>query len=156
MILPIKMVIVDPQIISFCAHPYDGHKKGCPNLGKKVTCPPFHKMFVPDMENPMYAIINEFPLYTHVERLRLLYPSWTERQLYCCLYWQPKARKQLQAEIKRFLNDHADYSVDTCPEAGAVNVTETLRLIGISLEWPPRYRAIQVAIATRNKEPYET
>lgn len=81
--------------------------------------------------------------------MRASNPAWTSRQLECCLYWQPTARKQLAAEIKQFLWSHAGYVADTCPEAGGVNVTETLRRVGVDLEWPPKRIVRQVAIAAR-------
>jgi hypothetical protein len=46
-----------------------------------------------------------------------------------------------------FLHTHSGYAADACPEAGGVNVTDTLRLVGIELEWPPQKIVRQVAIA---------
>jgi len=75
------------------------------------------------------------------------HPGWSDRQAYCCLYWQPRARKQLRAKIEGFLRIHPGLKIITCPEAQGVNVTATMKLIGIELEWPPREIAYQVVVA---------
>ena len=104
-----------------------------------------------DVSRPMFAIINEFDLAAHVERLLIRHPGWSERQLVCCLYWQPTARKQHKALILQFLRQYPGYYVDVCPEAGGVNVTDTLKAIGIELEWPPHKIVRQVGIGGRKK-----
>lgn len=149
MIVQLPTVVIEPRMRGMCKLPYPLHPKGCPNFNHKAGCPPRCLMFGErfDLSAPVYAIINEFDLAAHVARMRASNPAWSTRQLECCLYWQPTARKQLGAEIKRFQMEHAGYTVDTCPEAGGVNVTETLRRIGIELEWPPKRVVRQVALA---------
>lgn len=46
-----------------------------------------------------------------------------------------------------FLREHPGYEVTTCPEATGLNVTSTLRGLGIEIEWPPTKWALQVALA---------
>lgn len=149
MIVLLPKIVLEPKTRGMCRLPYPNHPKGCPAFGKKVSCPPTCPSFAEtiDISLPMYAIINEFDLGAHVERLRAKCPTWTLRQLQCCLYWQPKARKELKAEIRRFLALHPDLIVDECPEAGGVNVTETLLNAGVKLEWPPMSIVRQVAFA---------
>jgi len=84
--------------------------------------------------------------------MKLRHPQWSERQLRCCLYWQTGPRKKLAAKVTAFLVEHEDYVADFCPEAEGVNVTQTLRLSGINLEWPPRKIARQVAFVGVPKE----
>jgi hypothetical protein len=100
-----------------------------------------------DLSQPVFAIVNEFDLAAHVERMRIRHPRWSQRQLACCLYWQPRARKELATKISEFLRGHRGYLADCCPEAGGVNVTATLANLGVALEWPPRKTVCQVAIA---------
>lgn len=148
MIISIQPVI-DYSVRGLCVRPYPGHPRGCPNFNKKSGCPPsapkFDQYF--DMSQPIYAIINRFDLASHRDRMRLLHPSWSHRQLDCCLYWQGSARKLLSIEIDRFLIDYSGYEINTCPEAMGVNITETLRSIGVVLEWPPVQYTYQVALA---------
>ena len=141
--------VVDGCVRNLCAKPYPGHKTGCPNYGKKAGCPPQAPIYwtVYDLSKPVYAIINEFDLRGHVERMRAAHPEWSHRQLVCCLYWQSTARKQLMAKIKEFLREHPGYSVEACPEAMGVDVTQTLGNEGFKLEWPPEKWACQVALA---------
>lgn len=141
--------VIDYNVRSLCIRPYPGHPKGCPNYGKKEGCPPnaplFDKRY--DLSRPAYAIINKFDFAKHVNRMKERHPEWSKRQLECCLYWQPRARKQLLQQIKYFLIYHPGYAVTTCPEAMGVDVTASMRNIGIELEWPPETVTYQVALA---------
>jgi predicted metal-binding protein len=130
----------------FCRRPYFNHKNGCPAFGKKQGCPPdaplFDKYF--DIKQEIFAVVNKFNLRKHVERMKEKHPKWSYRQLVCCLYWQPKARKRLEKKIKRI--DRKDLVVSRCPEAMGLNVTETLANAGLELEWPPVNIVCQVAV----------
>jgi predicted metal-binding protein len=141
--------INNPEIL--CGKSYAGHKKGCPNLGKKIGCPPVADHLSAWLEPPFYAIVNEFDLAAHVIRMRSLHLDWSQRQLECCLYWQPKARKQLKILEHEFLHEHPDLSIEETPEAAGVNVTNTLREHGLELEWPPKKIVRQVVIAGSRK-----
>lgn len=141
-------VVHDPAVRKLCPKRYPGHPKGCPNYGKRRTCPPHAPLFmdIQDIEWPTFVIWNRFDFGAHVWRMRVKHPKWSERQLACCLYWQGTARKKLNEEIEKFKRSHANYTVTRCPEAMGVNVTETMKHLGIVLEWPPERYAYQVAI----------
>lgn len=148
LIIQVKPVI-DLSVRTLCLRPYPGHKNGCPNYGKKKGCPPKTPVYtdVYDLSKPVYALINKFNLAHHIQHMKTLHPDWSQRKLECCLYWQPKARKQLLQLIRSFLKENRNYRIETCPEAMGVNVTETLKAAGIILEWPPKQWACQVALA---------
>jgi len=143
---------------ALCLRSYPGHPKGCPNHGKRDTCPPRAPLLgdVIDLAQPVLAIFNAFPLGEHVARMRRKHRKWSKRQLYCCLYWQGTARKQLRQRIAAFRERHygdgIQWRVLTCPEACGCNVTETMRRVGIELEWPPNRIAYQVALAGHAKD----
>ncbi len=151
--------VLDESVRDLCCRPYPGHPKGCPNWGKRDTCPPAAPLLqdILTLVEPVFAVWNRFDLAAHVARMRERHPGWSDRQLYCCLCWQGTARKQLRAKIKCFLHEqnlanaldlkyHVDLLVVGCPEACGVNVTATLASIGITLEWPPRVWAYQVVL----------
>jgi len=120
---------------------------GCPNFAKKEGCPPapmLHRYL--DLTQPVFAVVHEFDFAGHVERMKAAHPSWSDRQLQCCLYWQGGARKLWKIGIKEFLWSHPGYTAVACPEAMGVNITETMRLAGVELEWPPVKVARQVAL----------
>ncbi len=148
-ILLLKDIIIDPSVRMLCCRPYQNHPRGCPNFNRKYGCPPEAPLFTAryNMSGKFFAIVNDFPLDSHTARMRKLHPDWTDRQLECCLYWQPKARKKLNEIIFGFTYIYDEYIVDRCPEAGGVNVTETLKLVDLALEWPPKHIVRQVAIA---------
>ena len=155
--MPIKQIkpIIDYSVRDFCFRPYSNHPKGCPNFGKRETCPPQASFIddVLDLTKPVYAIWNIFDFACHTIKMSQLHPSWSRRQIECCLYWQGTARKQLKEEIFNFEFNpsHNGYDVFTCPEAMGVNVTETMKSIGEILEWPPVTKTYQVAIAGTKK-----
>lgn len=131
-------VKIDHKMRALCLHPYPGHPKGCPNFGKRDTCPPKIPLFekVYDLEKPVYAIVNEFDMKGHVARMTVKHPQWSSKQLSCPLYWQPSARKKLKEKIKE-TQIPKGYEIVNLPEGMGVNVTETLASAGIMLEWPP-------------------
>lgn len=143
--------VIQYSVRSLCARPYYNHPKGCPNYGRRPTCPPDAPKLeqIIDISASVYCIYNRFDLATHVEVMQVKHPTWSERQLYCCLYWQPKARKELQKLIKEFIYEVRGYGLQIVsnPEACGVNITETMRQINIELEWPPRSIAYQVVLA---------
>lgn len=143
--------VCDPSVIrSLCQKRYPGHPKGCPNFGKRLTCPPAARLLgeIIDLAKPVWAIWNAFEIGRHAARMQQRHPNWSDRQCYCCLYWQGTARKALKGHIRAFLNHHRGFrrKIITCPEACGCNVTATMKTIGIELEWPPRAIAYQVAL----------
>lgn len=141
-------VIINQSVRGLCRKPYPLHPKGCPNFNKRKTCPPFAPIFhIHYKLDQIWAIWNVFDFGGYINRMRIAHPDWSERQLACCLYWQGTARKALEAEIKSFQSLYPFMHVTRVPEAMGVNVTETMRGIGVELEWPPKTVAIQVALA---------
>ena len=146
--------VIDKSVIALCRKPYHGHPKGCPNWDKNDRCPTkvglIESIF--DLSLPIFAIYNKFDFRAHKDRLRKKRESegkspFTQRQLECCLYWQGTARKQLKAKIADFKKAHGNLVILDTPEATGVNVTETMRAIGIELEWPPINYTYQVVLA---------
>lgn len=137
-----------------CQRPYPNHKKGCPNYNQRGICPPGASRWTPGLiaERDFVAIWNAFDFGGHVARMQEKHPDWSQRQLECCLYWQGTARRQLREEANLFLFRSnlllKDVPVEYIPEAHGVNVTETMRRIGIELEWPPKTTTYQIALAS--------
>ena len=166
--MPWRQVVpaIDPKVRKLCFKRYPGHPRGCPNYGKKKSCPPAAPLLgvVLDLARPVFAVWNAFDFGAHTSRMRAVHPGWTPRQVACCLYWQGTARKALCDELVTHIREQwavqctgytlrslegssgLGWRVVTCPEACGVNVTETMRRIGIELEWPPRTVAYQVAL----------
>lgn len=140
---------IDYQVKNLCAQAYPGHPKGCPNFGKRWTCPPKAPKVehVFDFSKPIFVIWNTYDLKAHLEKMEQLHPEWSDKQKNCCLYWQGSARKALRREITDFCSKYPDLFVTTCPEAMGVNVTGTMCTIGHFLQWPPKTMTYQVAVA---------
>jgi len=152
--------VIDPSIRDLCRKPYPGHPRGCPNYGRRKTCPPavplLDKVFKIPADGVM-CVYNRFDLSRHVDRMKSLHPNWSVRQLHCCLYWQGTARKELREHIADWLDEPRSNPFDRVdilekPEAFGVNVTETMESVGIKMEWPPRLFAYQVVFIMFSKE----
>lgn len=156
--MPTALVIpvIDRSVRGLCAKPYPGHPKGCPNFRKKDGCPPAAPLFVDtyDLSKKVVAVWNVFDLAAHVDRMRLKHPDWSWAQLTCCLYWQGTARKSLRDAIKLATYELRwdRLGIETCPEAMGVDVTATMRSIGVELEWPPKTTTVQVALLATPKK----
>lgn len=142
--------VVDLTVRGLCVKPYPGHPRGCPNFGKRPTCPPKCTTIdkIIDLNKDVYVIYNVFDFEGHIAKMRSAHPNWTDKQLKCCLYWQPAARCVLKTEVASFLYSQLeDIAIIYTPEACGVNITATMASIGINLEWPPQTITYQVALA---------
>lgn len=135
-----ETLVINKRFQDICIRPYPNHPKGCPNYNKKAGCPPDQPFLneVLDFEKPIYVIYTDFPIGEHASQMKQKHPEWTERQIYNCLYWQPRARKIHRQEEERALRSYAIQKIERCPEALGLNVTEMMKTLGIELEWPPR------------------
>ena len=139
---------IDPDMQSLCGLPYHGHPRGCPNLGCKAGCPPQPLLEqVLDFSRPMYVIWTDFDLGSHVARMHKRHPEWSDRQLYCCLYWQGTARKAHREEQVRARRLYEINRIVSTPEAHGVNVTALMALLNVHLEWPPMQLTRVVSLA---------
>ena len=141
-----------------CRKPYPLHPRGCPNYGKKASCPPRRPMLedILDMTKPVWAIWGTFDFGGHVARMTEAHPEWSQRQAECCLYWQGGARKRLrEVHVPKFQTEEdlfCQLEIVYIPEAAGVNVTVTMEGIGEHLEWPPVTVTYQIALAGARKE----
>ncbi|HUX15510.1 MAG TPA: hypothetical protein VMW52_03505 [Phycisphaerae bacterium] len=143
------ILMMPGETATLCARPYPGHPRGCPNFNRKPGCPRAAPRLpqVLNLAEPVWTIWNVFDLAGHIVRMKARHPEWSDRQLRCCLYWQPRARKSLRRHVAMFLYHHPGLHVVATPEAQGVNVTATMKSAGITLEWPPRNVAYQVVLA---------
>jgi predicted metal-binding protein len=143
--------VIDGRTRSLCLLPYDGHRRGCPNFGRRAICPPEAPAFFDyfDPHHQIYAVIAEYDLAAHVERMQRLHPDWSVKQAHCCRYWQSTVRKTLRLGIRELISGRPGLSghvVTECPEAMGVDVTATLSAAGVELEWPPSKIVRKVAM----------
>lgn len=155
------IIKIEPNVICYkreiqnlCKAPYWKHPKGCPNYGVKEGCPPNMPLIneVLDFKKGLYLIYTEFDIGTHAKRMQRLHPDWSKRQLYCRLYWQPRARKLQRAEEAKAVKKYGLTKIISLPEAYGVNVTKLMRNAGIKLEWPPRKIARVVSLGGYDKK----
>ena len=138
---------INVEMRDLCKRPYPGHPVGCPNYGIRPTCPPevetLGNYF--DLAKPVWALWADFDIGFQAQRMKLLHSDWSRRQCVCCLYWQGGVRKFLREACAEWMQrcktacpDHASQlGLISCPEAMGVNVTATMKSIGVKLEWPP-------------------
>mgnify|MGYP006303642661 CR=1 FL=1 len=142
-IVPVKRLILSGKTGSWCTLPYPGHPKGCPNYGKKPSCPPnappVRERF--DLARPLYLVHSGFDLAAHAAAMKEKHSGWSDRQCRCLLYWQPKSRKQLRERVLRAAAITGAREMTDCPEAMGVNVFATAAVSGLKLD---RTRSISI------------
>lgn len=143
-----SMIKIDRNVQDYCLLKYPGHPRGCPNYGIKDGCPPGALMLneILDMNKDIYVIYVEYDVRKFADRMKTIHPKWTDRQAYCCLYWQKIPRTELRAEEDRARTEFGLTQISTSPEANGVNIQYLFRQLGISLEWPVRNISRHVSI----------
>ena len=154
----LKNIVIDKSVRGLCVHPYPNHPKGCPNFGKRITCPPqvglINEVF--DIGRGFWIVWINFDFKSHCNKMKRKHPNWSQRQKECCLYWQGTANKMLRKavqDVKYYLEGTGNWKITYCPEAMGVNVTVTMKNIGIELEWPPKNIVRKVALFGVRKSP---
>ena len=141
-------LVVDHSVRNLCSRPYQNHPRGCPNYGKRKSCPPQARTIddILDLCMPTYVVWNVFDFQEHTSRMKAKHPEWSQRQAECCLYWQGTARKQLRDKVLAFRRIYDTLLPVLTPEACGVNVTATMSSVGEKIEWPPVTKTYQVAV----------
>lgn len=140
--------VIDKRVRNLCIKAYPNHPKGCPNYNKKEGCPPQVSLWenVCDTYLATWVFWTKFDLGSHRQRMKEKHPNWSSRQLDCCLYWQGTARKPLVDFFKTEWEMPGLFKT-SCPEAMGINITETMKQVGVVLEWPPKKWTYQVYLA---------
>jgi len=144
---------IDYKCRGFCNIPYHGHKRGCPNFNINEECPPKVKLVkdVFDLSKDMFFIVEEFDLKSHVEKMRVKHPEWSEIQLKNLLYWQGGVRKNLRLKTEDFIKRYRiKYGINLIytllPEAMGVMVINTALKLNIPIERKPVSKVIKIAL----------
>lgn len=135
-----KIIFYSEKVQDLCKCHYPNYPKGCPNYGKKETCPPQAKLinYILDLNKRVYLIWTDFDVGKHARRMKKKHPHWSEKQMYCCRYWQSTARKIHKEEIEKLQEKYKFKKVIRSPEGNGVNVFGLMKKMGVVLEWPPR------------------
>lgn len=140
-------LIVDYRAREWCKLPYPNHPKGCPNYGKRFSCPPQAPRIEDwtDLYKKMWFVYVTFNLEEHAELMLLRHPRWTERQARCLLYWQPKVNKELKQVTWDFASDRLN-RISYCPEAMGINVIQTVQNLGLPIEKKPTKMVYKISL----------
>lgn len=134
-----KLIVYSEKIQKLCLRKSKSFPKGCPNYGKKQGCPPTVLIDkVLDLNKEIYVIWTNFKIGEFANRIKEKHPDWTEKQCYCCRYWQPGARKIHREELEKYKKQYGFEKIISCPEGNGVQVSGLMARLGIKLEWPPR------------------
>lgn len=109
MIVKLDMVVYNPWARNgtWCKAPYPNHPKGCPNYTRCMeNNPDFRAMFFLT-QSPLqwYAVVEEFNLDAHANRMKAAHPAWSERQCRNPLYWQGTVMKRLREAAAAFMKN---------------------------------------------------
>lgn len=143
-------LVIDHRARDWCKLPYPGHPNGCPNYGKRGSCPPqapFIEYWLGDYEK-LWLVCVEFNLAAHIDNMLFRHPHWTNRQAKCVLYWQPRMNAKLKEAIYQFIK-RPSKEVTYCPEAMGVNVIDTARKAGLPIETRPQKTVYKIALVVK-------
>jgi len=136
----------------WCRLSYYNHPHGCPNFGKRKSCPPFTKNFLDIIEPPFFLVIEEFNIDLYIKKMKEKHPNWTDKQCRNLLYWQKGVKKKLKEKAYEFSGYLGNgYTVLEVPEANGVNVFQTCNNVGIMLERYPQKIIKKVMIIGKKK-----
>jgi hypothetical protein len=145
-IIKLKKLFFIPDPGKLCRLPYPGHKKGCPNLGKSLLCPPNAPKLIDkyDLSKPCYFIVQPFNISAQKEKMKKLHHDWSDRQCACCLYWQNGVRKELKerSEIECMVIGGRLYANGIIPFSGLVNFELIPEAMGLNVFSTTRYHGI--------------
>ena len=123
----------------WCKLSYSNHPKGCPNYGKKKTCPPFTEKYYKKIDPPYFLIIQEFDIESHAKKMKKAHPSWSESQCRNLLYWQKGVVKKSKEKAYDFAKSLGnEFIVLEVPEANGVHVFQTCRNVCVTIEPNPK------------------
>lgn len=123
--------------MKLCTQPYYKHSKGCPNFNKKEGCPPniLHISEEYDLTS-LHAFVLRFPFEQYLNLKKEIHPDWTNRALANQRHWQSHLRATLLSAYKEEIEEqYPNHTLILNPEAQGINVDETLKTVGIELEW---------------------
>lgn len=137
-----EQLVIDIRARDWCRMRYPNHPQGCPNYGRRSSCPPAAPLIADfiDITREMRLAVVDFDLAAHAERMRRGHPAWTERQARCCLYWQNGVRDLLRGAMANFvaMMDPTGLVATDCPEAMGVQVIRTAQKLGVPIHPRPR------------------
>ncbi|MFX0093338.1 MAG: hypothetical protein ACFFBD_16400 [Candidatus Hodarchaeota archaeon] len=144
---------IDYRAREWCLRAYPGHPQGCPNFGKKQTCPPNAPLIEDwlDLTKQHWFVVNRFNFLSHVQRMKEKHPEWSERQCRCVLYWQGSTKKALREFCLTFVREHPNMIFSLVPEAMGVHVLRTARLLGIPIRARPNEFVYKIALIGHQK-----
>lgn len=137
-IIELKKVMFDKRANNgiWCKAHYPNHPLGCPNFPNCIEknqlkyCSPNSLKW--------YAVIEEFDLETHANKMKKNHPNWTNKQCRCILYWQNSVRKKLKEKAEKACLKLNGFVVTLIPEALGINVFGTMAKVGIILYKNPK------------------
>lgn len=116
----------------WCKLPFPGHPSGCPKFPKCIDEREDFKN-LPALR--WYAVIKEFDLKEHAQRMKEKHPKWSEKQCRNASYWQRKVMASLMRMSEEFAEPD-DIILDN-PQACGVNVFLTMKNHGLELKPRP-------------------
>ena len=139
---------------SMCIKPYKNHKYGCPNYGKLKTCPPnitcmYDQIF--DISD-VYAVVTKFYLEEYFKKRREKRPDLDEGQIRNIRIWQPIALKENDLGIKEFYEFYpskSNYVATRLLECMGVDVVNTMKNVGVDINFPVKDYAYRVSSLAR-------
>lgn len=143
-----KNLRINQRSRSWCLLPYRGHPRGCPNYGRRPTCPPAAPMVqdIIDITRSLWLLLLAFDIGAQARVMLSRHPGWTQHQARCVLYWQNRVNADLELHTKAFAWEHPGTIYTLCPEAMGVNVIATAQRLGLPIRVRPESTVYKIAL----------
>jgi hypothetical protein len=110
---------------------------GCPNYNSGIEdCPP-EAMHIKEAfrKDSIHLLTVQFPFQEYIDIKKEKHPTWSNRALINQRHWQAHLKRLLDRYWERIKDRYPDHVVIRNPEAMGVNVEETMKKLGIQLQW---------------------
>ncbi len=143
----------------WCRKPYAGYPNGCPNYGKRDSCPPkaaCARKLVETYQH-FYLVYAWFRIAEFAVRRQARFPKWTTKQLRNPRHWQAQLKRMLREYIANLgigilglhsvvLGTGSGFWGAPSMEGACINVFPTLRKAGIAHQVNPSSHITLVAL----------
>lgn len=153
-------IIFTPKTKLWCQLPYPNHPHGCPNYNKSPLCPPNSPEFTMDSlygYKKLILLWVEFNFNQYKQEMGKKHPSFSQKQVECCLYYQNTLKNMLKLEITKYspsliLGCGSGFGSCYSMESVGINVMMTLKKLQIPFEVKPKTKILLCTLLGLQKE----
>lgn len=168
-----ESIVFNPDINrgKWCVKSYCGHKHGCPNFNKSLTCPPHAPYLANELNTYKFFLLISatFDFHAYKEAMRQewiqknrskgILSNPTDKQLGCNIYWQKQLKKFLRIHVNKhrkstdlLLTCGSGFGNHFAMEAVGIDVFQTYRNLHIDFEEHPTTKIVMSVLLCKHNQ----